>query len=515
VIGWARKDSPGIEEKLNPQEHNRYSADRKIEITYCDSEDRIALQNKPNVSIADLEDYCMGNLSIIDDSEAWYCRFRDGWKSMPGANAKMPFTSASSSFSISIVGPKVEDKKTKKMIDAEPKHVQASVILKNLMSKPIWNQNVYSTEAYLPYFKELPAGRVWNRFKGWMHSWTDISVGDGDPDIAAILELLNDLSGRSPAVLTYFKGWLSNYVQNPQSKMPLIMLYSSIQGVGKGILETFLTEYVFGEDQCMGTTNPQIILGHFNAAACDHQLYILQELKAEGLNDIDTLKELVTGKRITRQRKCKEADKSKNYAKYMMATNHPDVMRIEPSDRRCLLIECNCEHAGDHDYYSRLTDLIFKKSVGAKFLNYLAQYDLTDFRPQAIPSTQLKEDAKIRSMPTPLLHIKEVCEGKRQWTIYGKEPQWVCVKELFADYQSWCGEEGIYAKTKAMTYKQTMRALGFPEKPKQIMIERERAYCYCFDYAALDIAFQKYLRRNTTILEIPIDIPDQPDLGDE
>ena len=495
IIRWARYD--GYKE--------RAAEERRVPATYYDVADRVALLNRPGVGVEDVEDYHLGNLALIEDTETWYCRFRDGWKKLPGrASQPFPYATKSSAASITVPGKMVEDKKTKQLVQAPPAKLQFSEILQTLMTKPVFKQCAFRTEEYVPYFKSPPE-RIWNTFKGWVHPFTPEPMED-DADVACVLELLHDLCGREAAVFAYFKAWLANYVQRPMEKMPLILLYSRVQGVGKGILEDFLTSHVFGEDQVIGTTNPQIIVGHFNAAAAGHQLYVLQEMKAEGLHDIDTLKELTTGTRITRQKKGLEAEKAKNYGKFMIATNHPDVMKIEPSDRRCVMLDAYCEHAGDHAYYKRLTSRILNGTVGAKFLNYLAQYDLTGFNAQAIPMTRLKEDAKLRSMPSPLLHIKDLCEGKRpQWPDIRGAPRNICAKGLFADYQAWCTEEGIHGKMKAASYKEAIhRHLGFPAKPKQVMEEGVRQYVYRFDYDAIDAEFKKHLKSDTSLLEAPL-----------
>ena len=81
-------------------------------------------------------------------------------------------------------------------------------------------------------------------------------------------------------------------------------------------------------------TDIQKLVGKFNSASAGKQLYFLQELKNEGKHDENALKEWITGKKSSVERKNIDGvKKERNYGKGIGATNHKFAMPIEMSDQ--------------------------------------------------------------------------------------------------------------------------------------------------------------------------------------
>ena len=481
---WADEDTPGWNGPIRP-----------VGPTYIEGKFDL-LETKP--TLAAVQTWMMGCTAFVQQTEQWYLRWKSNWRPLTKCANNVPFSTKSSGSSIKVAG---EDGKLVKMSFED--------ILLAIKDEPEFKTNRFVMEKYIPYFRVDLNTDVFNSFPKWIHEFKDEVILETDPALAGVFELAFDLCGRDKAFRDYYISWLAACVQRPQDKMPTIVFYSKKQGCGKGIMEDFLTTHVFGEDQCLGLTDLSVLLGHFNSAASRNQLVFCQELQDEGksIGNSQAWKELQTGKRITTVKKNCEAEKSYNYAKYMVSTNSKYCITIELSDRRTAMAECDLSHVDDADYYSKLVRDIHQKEVGRKMLNFLAQRDISTFIPQRIPMTDLKQDAKERSMHSSFRHIQAICEGKRLWSL--KCPNVIAPTALYQDYEQWCRDEGIIAKFKKSSYEEHLVDLEMLNK--QWMLRGERVRGYKLDYALLDAVFQKMLKRTTSCFQSEDD--DEP--GDE
>jgi hypothetical protein len=183
------------------------------------------------------------------------------------------------------------------------------------------------------------------------------------------------------------------------------------------------------------------------------------------------------------------------------------------SDRRAALTECCCEHVDDAAYFTKLIADIHTKRVGFKFLNWLAQRDISAFVPGNIPETQLRQDVKARSIPNSLRHIKAICEGSRSW-----KPKTATVvikpKEMYADYGFFCASEGLRGVVQKESYEDFMKNhLKLEDKQHGRGKMRERGWK--IDYEELDKTFMTLLKRTTSCFNANDDEDDEEDNDDD
>ena len=505
--GWVHLMEMATEDSPNWNERN---PDRKIVKSYYD--DKRALCRRPNLTRFEVEDWMMGCLAVMENTERWFVRMRKGWEVLPGGAATtFPFKNITAEADLDIAGPKILGPDKKTLIEGPTVKLPYWSILKGIQNSEMFEKNcVYSTEKFVPYFKEKPEG-IFNSFPGWMYDFHDIKIADDDLDLVPVFELMYDLCGREKMSLNYFLDWMGAYVQKPQEKMPVILFYSFQQGAGKGVLEEFLYEHVFGTRQCMGLTDMSVLLGHFNSAITDTQLFFCQELQEKGksISNTQAWKELVTGKRIATVKKLKEADKyARNYGKFLISTNNKYCLVLEISDRRAALFECNCSRVGDFEYFKQLTSKIHNAKVGAKFLNWLSQRDILKFVPSEIPETQLRQDVKARSMHSSLRHIKAVCEGTRAW-----KPKLntitIPTKELYQDYVSYCNAEGLRATFKKDSYDEQLKMNLKMEDKQHTFNKVKQPRGWKIDFETLDRQFMCLLKRDTSCFDVDLDEEDE------
>jgi hypothetical protein len=482
VIFWARQDTPGLDDvKITVAQEPTYYED-KFDL----------LLTKPDV--AQVQTWFLGSLSYVLTSEQWYLRFRDGWRPLPKCPKKFPFTTSSSSSSISIMGPKGKSVQ-KEFCD----------ILKELKDLPEFEMCRFTREEYLPYFKVKPV-KIFNLFEGWMHDFMEEKVSNDDVDVVRINAHLKDLCGGSNEVLAYSQRWYAMTIQQPQRKLPILVYYSAKQGTGKSMWFGFLEENVYGEKQVLKLTDMKVVLGHFNSASTQSQVVICEEAKDEGksISDWQILKDMSMGTtRQTTVKKGCEAEKSRNYNKFLFSTNNKRAIQIEASDRRFVCNECSNEHVGDFPYFKELAKTLESKTAGSKYFNWLAQMDLTSFVPETIPMTQMKEDLKEDSLTTCQQHLRAVCEGKRPFGKITSEGEVIPHKDLFADYRIWCAEEGIQGKFMKIGKNYTIDLVAMGMKaPIQHTLSTGRLRGWHIVTEDIDCLFKRHLNMNRSILEM-------------
>jgi len=350
----------------------------------------------------------------------------------------------------------------------------------------------------MPYFKVAPAG-VFNLWSSWLHPIDDEIVSPDDLDIKRIISHLHDLCGRDDKGTLYYVKYLASMIQRPTEKRPTIVFYSEKQGNGKSWWISFMTDYVLGEANVLSTSNPSVVLEHFNALAANQLLTVFEEARPVGDHGPKSIltnqmfKDMQTNKRLPITGKGKDSKKGFNISCYHILTNFLAALLLEATDRRTVLYKCNCEHVGDRAYFDAMRAQLEKPEVGKKWLNFLAQMDLTGFDAWALPESEIQDKVKKRSMNVVLEHIKAIVEGERTITIPAGG-QAFGIKTLYADFKLYCDEIGIqktYTKGQKAYKDEIEQALALEYKRHDTNEdEPQRIMSFWFEIDDLEKRFQ-------------------------
>lgn len=487
VIFKAKEDSPT--ESWSWLKVRRIKAAAPTNPTFYEDKYKL-LDDEPTE--ADVQTWMMGCLVFIEMEETWYSRYRTGWKPVPVASKKnnLPFMTASAQSTIPV---EVIVKGKTVTVDK-----QFSDILRDLNQSAAFDGCRFIESKWMPYFKVAPAG-VFNLWPGWLHTIDDEIVSADDPDIKRIVAHLHDLAGRDEKGTDYWIKHQACMIQRPTEKRPTIVLYSKKQGTGKSLLVEFLDEYVIGEENLLSTSDPSVVLAHFNSLAATQILTVFEEAKpvdnsTKSILTDQKFKDMQTNKKLPTTSKHKDSQKNTNVSSYYVLTNFLAALTVEASDRRTVPFNNNCEHVGDRAYFDALRAQIMKPEVGKKWLNFLAQMDLSKFDAWALPESTLKDKIKERSLGVVLEHIKAIVEGDRKLIQLPAEGQAYGIKTLYADFKNYSDEIGIqkaYVK-KQHTYKDEIeQALELEYKRHDTTgDEPERIMSFWFEIKDLEPRFQ-------------------------
>jgi len=221
-------------------------------------------------------------------------------------------------------------------------------------------------------------------FNTWQQSpFYGLDITPNDPRwrqdaIDKYTEHIDVLCNHSSRTAVYVLKWLAQYIQNPSVKTTHLV-FTSAQGVGKTL--TFDTYKKMIGGGCYETASPeQHVWGNFNGHMFDNSLIILSEVCQK--NQIDAggrIKALITDARITINQKNTKAVDINSHHRFITCTNHPNPIRLEPTDRRNLVIKCSNEKLGDRQYFTDFVEIFEDYNSLLTLYSYLNDLDIDDW----------------------------------------------------------------------------------------------------------------------------------------
>ena len=341
------------------------------------------------------------------------------------------------------------------------------------------NKHRFETIDFAPPPHVLP-DYTFNTFYGFAASRI---VCEPAEDMSVILDMVDILAGRDAAVYDYVLNWMAACVQRPAVKKDATaILFYGEQGVGKNLLIEFFGNKIIGPDYYKKPQNvADTVFGRFADSAENTVLLFMDETKwLHKYND--ALKDLITSEDVNVEHKGQMPRRMRNCMHIMMASNNLDVLKVELSDRRYVIVQSSSEKKGDIDYFNKLAQWMDEESNQRGFYNFLMTRDLSNVHLQAQrPVTDMYVNAKIDSLPLVtkwlIERVKDAAGKNDTFTLC----RGVSDREAFRD---WAKRNGARADTiftdKAITTQ--LVALGV-ESGNNVRVDHERAYRY--DWAAV------------------------------
>ena len=242
---------------------------------------------------------------------------------------------------------------------------------------------------------------VYNLWKGF-----GIAEEELDPniDISIILEHFYNIAGRDDIVRDYLLDWFAHKVQKPAIKTEVcIILYSDKQGCGKGCFAEELMKAMLGKYQTeyfAVLDSIKEIGERFNNIG-EKLLSVVNELEGrDSYGLIEKIKDFITRKTFNREIKGSTMERGlRALCDIMMTTNNDNCMKIDQSDRRFVIVECNQDIIGDIEYFNKLWSSISDNRVMRSFYQLLMDRDISSFVPQMNrPKTAIYDEIQKASL---------------------------------------------------------------------------------------------------------------------
>jgi phage/plasmid-associated DNA primase len=287
-----------------------------------------------------------------------------------------------------------------------------------------------------------------------------------------------------------------------------ILYLKSGQGWDKGIITDFIQRYVLGTQLVYKTSDPQTILGSFNAQLIGKVLLLLEEMpteKSQWNSLYRALKDKVISDTIEIHEKYKTPIQYKNFMSTIVLTNE-NALRVENDDRRTVFLDVSPVRKGDLQYFKKLGNAIKYPEVGEAFYAYLRAIAKAypDFDGNPPPMTESKQE-HIMSTLQPLFQFIKDRYVVAENLIYE-----LPVQQFYERYTDYCNARHISPLSKINVARTLSNKLGITSK----LIRKDKKPTRILDISREDL-YKKYLTKNwineTDEIDIEgIEIPKKP-----
>ena len=361
---------------------------------------------------------------------------------------------------VSLNDNKIESLKTKKdfKISYEDLYFTKSEIKNNIETlekkKFIESWFEYSEKRRYDKIDFLPGedkiiDNIYNSFNGLRIE--NINVPDFDKkDILPKIDLVNHqmllLSGNDTLCFDYIINYFAYVFQNLGQVPGVALLFrSEKQGVGKNLtFENFIGK-IIGKEYYGLPNSIDDMIGRFTSALENKIMLINDETSGkESFSANDKIKKLITANYIDIEHKGVKAYTVKHSAFYVLFSNNDTPIKVEQSDRRFMVFDCDCSMAGNTKYFKELNEAYTDVRVQKYFYDLFMKKDLTDFDIiNSRPETDFYKSLKESTIPMIIYFLNDLTNKFYKNKYFANE--------LFNIFKSWCSDtnhNNIYTSTK-------------------------------------------------------------------
>ena len=173
-----------------------------------------------------------------------------------------------------------------------------------------------------------------------------------------------------------------------------------------------------------------------------------------------------------------------------MQSNNPWSVRVEAADRRYVVIACNEDRIGDHDYFKELAKILTDENA-ALFLTWLNNRDISHWNPRIIPDTELRRELKMRALDHPVQFLLHFVSGNDDRVVFGDEHK-LSTTAMYALFCDWLQANNV----RDCNYTKRTFSLSINKiiKSKSVRIDGKVLRGYELDHELFMAALCKHLK---------------------
>lgn len=195
----------------------------------------------------------------------------------------------------------------------------------------------------------------------------------------------------------YILNWLAFLIQKPHIKIGSALVLISDEGAGKNIIADFLLKHIIGIAGII-IDKIELITGRFNSIIENKLLIVCNEVSSEygkGRKNFDVMKSLITDDVKQIEKKGMDPYTSIDLSNFIFFSNHETCVPLTSKDRRFFVNKLSSERIGDSEYFDNLLTYTKSQDVADHFFSFLMNRDISNFKPNKIPKTEIKEDIAV------------------------------------------------------------------------------------------------------------------------
>lgn len=179
--------------------------------------------------------------------------------------------------------------------------------------------------------------------------------------------------------------WLAHIVQKPWEKSTLVPVFIGDQGTGKGFLFEGVMAKILGP-YFYKIMTAQTLKDKFNIEQSRKFLTFIDEATWRGDKVEDGILKSLTGSReMTVEEKFGARVRLSNYSRYAIASNNPQAVSQERSNRRYVAFEMNDELRNNQSLFKPLWEGLDKGTLANFIMDFFLGVDLSGFHPFTLP----------------------------------------------------------------------------------------------------------------------------------
>eukprot|EP00798_Chlamydomonas_sp_ICE-L_P031717 gene31717-biopygen6570 len=224
-------------------------------------------------------------------------------------------------------------------------------------------------------------GNVYNIWNGFeverdMSSHDDSVMAD-HPSVEVFIEFLHTLCGNNQECTDYILNWIAQIFQQPAQKTGVAILLKGEEGVGKD-RATDLLRAMVGADKFLQTATPaNTLYGRFNRQREGRFLIVVNESNGhDNFAANDVIKDMITCDQFECESKGVNAYTMQCFSRFIFTTNNDNCLRVNPDNRRYVIIETSSVLKGNTEYFNHLSGLIDDAESRVAFYKFLMARDI-------------------------------------------------------------------------------------------------------------------------------------------
>lgn len=206
----------------------------------------------------------------------------------------------------------------------------------------------------------------------------------------------------------YLIKWMARVVQFPRTQSMTAPVLLGLRGTGKSVFTDFF-KTLFGKHTYTARDVSELT-GRFNAHLSNCLFVVAEE--AFDLRDKrheSVLKEIITGRTISVEKKGVDRFQLKNYIHLIMTSNEEKVVPAGDSERRFFVIKMGNARKQDSSYFSKI--LADQEAGGVShLLHHLLQVDLSSYDVTRVPATDELRDQQDHNLSPEIDWLMEKLE---------------------------------------------------------------------------------------------------------
>lgn len=244
-------------------------------------------------------------------------------------------------------------------------------------------------------------------------------VEDKNVNLEPIFNHIKSLVDDNIKHFKYVISWFAQLIQQPHILPHTSLIFISEEGVGKDLFSNFISE-VINDNYCFNTEKIESLCGKFNSILGGKLLATINETNpVESRERQENIKFIITSDKVWIEGKHKDPIKTQNFCRFMFFSNRLFAFPVEDGSRRPVIFKSssrnltiNCGIEENKRYFTELSNIYKNKEYQKTFLEYLKNYDITNFNPKDIVKSSLHQELEENSLSPIVGFLSDVCKAK-------------------------------------------------------------------------------------------------------